>query len=51
MFSFPFQSVFRTGFICVLKTLEFQEYDFKALKVLETGFCFLKVLDFSLNWM
>ena len=39
------------GFVHVLKTLEFQESDFKALKVLETGFWSLKALDFSLNWM
>ena len=40
-----------TGFVCVLKTLEFQESDFKALKVLEFRFRSLKVLDFLLNEM
>ena len=35
-----------TGFVRVLKTLEFQESDFKASKVLEIGFWSLKVLDF-----
>ena len=41
-----------TGFVCVLKplkTLEFLESDFKALKVLEIGFWSLKVLNFLLN--
>ena len=39
----------KSGFLRVLKTLEFQESDFKALKVLEIGFWSLTVLDFSLN--
>ena len=34
------------GFACVLKTLENQESDLKALKVLEIGVWSLKVLDF-----
>ena len=38
-----------TGFIRVLKTIEFQESDFKALKVLEFCFRSLKVLDFLSN--
>ena len=38
-----------TGFVRVLKTLEFLKSDFKALKVLEIGFWSLKVLDFVLN--
>ena len=37
------------GFAHVLKTLEFLESDFQALKVLEIGFWSLKVLDFLLN--
>ena len=37
------------GFVRVLKTLGFQESDFKALKVLEFRFWSLKVLDFLLN--
>ena len=41
----------QTGFVRILKSLEFQESNFKALKVFETGFWSLKVLDFSLNWM
>ena len=40
-----------TGFVHVLKTLELQESDFKALKVLEIGFRCLKVLNFLLNEM
>ena len=36
-------------FVRVLKTLEFQKSDFKALKVLEFRFRSLKVLDFLLN--
>ena len=39
------------GFVCVLKTLEFQDSDFKALQVLDTGFWSLKVFFFSLNGM
>ena len=38
-----------TGFVHVLKALEFLESNFKALKVLEIGFWSLKVLDFLLN--
>ena len=37
------------GFVRILKTLEFQESNFKALKVLEFRFQSLKVLDFLLN--
>ena len=37
------------GFVRVLKTLEFQEANFKALKVLEFRFRSLKVLDFLLK--
>ena len=43
---------FCTGFVCVLKplkTLDFQESDFKALKVLEIGFRSLKVLEFFIE--
>lgn len=39
----------KTGFVRVLKTLEFQEANFKALKVLEFRFRSLKVLDFLLK--
>ena len=38
-----------TGFVRSLKTLEFLEFDFKALKVLAIGVWSLKVLDFLLN--
>ena len=38
-----------TGFVRVLKTLEFQQSDFKALKVLEFHFRSLKVLDFFIE--
>ena len=41
----------KTGFVRVLKTFEFQKSDFKALKVLEIDFWFLKVLDFLLKKM
>ena len=37
------------GFVRVLKTLEFEESDFKAFKVLGFRFGSLKVLDFLLN--
>ena len=37
------------GFVCVWKTLEFLESNFKALKVLEISFWSLKVLDFLVN--
>ena len=38
-----------TGFVCILKNLEFLESKFKALKVLEIGFWSLKVLDFFIE--
>ena len=38
-----------SGFVRVLKTLEFLESDFKALKLLEIGFWSLKVLDFFIE--
>ena len=38
-----------SGFVHVLKTLEFLESDFKALKVLKIGFWSLKVLDFFIE--
>ena len=43
---------FCTGFVFILKplkTLHFQESDFKALKVLEIGFWSLKVLGFFIE--
>ena len=40
---------FKTGVVRFLKTLEFQESDFKASKVLEFRFRSLKVLEFLLN--
>ncbi len=39
----------KPGFVRVLKTPEFQEFDFKALKVLEIGFWSLKVVGFLLS--
>ena len=38
-----------SGFVCILKTLQFLESDFRALKVAEIGVWSLKVLDLLLN--
>ena len=41
--------MFTSGLICVLKTLEFQESDLKALKVFEIGFGSWMSIIFLLN--
>ena len=49
MFFFVFFFQRNPGLVCVLKTLEFLESNFKALKVLEIGFWSMKVFDFILS--